>query len=221
MSNNKRATQSATTYIDQLFDKYSKLQVIRLDLYHKKTEEGPGELKELKKDVEHLIANSRSKRSLFGDMVGRITKFENGEERGPHVHTMLFFDGHKLQKDEHRGDEIGKYFVDAITKGKGSFHNANRNKENYERCGIGMIDHTNTEKRQALLEEVLPYLTKTDQSIDGIKASTKERAFTRGTLPRPKSKAGRPRLQPVESEIKTAVTTEGDSEDQAPTPTID
>ena len=191
---NTRALNSATTYINELFDRYSKLQVLRLDLYHKKTEEGPRELKALKKDVEHLMANSRSKSTLFGDMAGRIIKFESGEERGPHAHTILFFDGHKLQKDAHRADKIGKYWSDKITKGDGSYHNANRNKENYERCGIGMIDHTDTEKRQALLEEVLPYLTKTDQSIDGIKTSTKERAFTRGLMPKPKSKAGRPRL---------------------------
>lgn len=203
MSNNKRATKSATTYIDKLFEKHSKLQVIRLDLYHKKTEEAPGELKELKKDVEHLIANSRSKRSLFGDMAGRIIKYENGEERGPHAHAMLFFDGHKLQKDEHRGDEIGKYYVDTITKGKGSFHNVNRNKDRYEKLGIGMIDHSDTEKRQALLENVLPYLTKTEQTIDGVKASTKERSFTRGTLPKPKSKAGRPRKAGAEEEAVT------------------
>ena len=210
-THNTRALNSATTYINELFEKYSKLQVLRLDLYHKKTEEGPGELAALKKDVAHLIANSRSKSALFSDMAGRIIKIESGEERGPHAHTILFFDGHKLQKDAHRADEIGKYWSEKITKGEGSFYNANQNKENYERCGIGMIDHTDTEKRQALLEEVLPYLTKTDQSIDGIKTSTKERAFTRGIMPKPKSKAGRPRTVEPETEVVTAMATAGDS----------
>lgn len=208
-THNTRALNSATSYINELFEKYSKLQVIRLDLYHKKTEDGPGELNEIKQDVGHLIANSRSKSTLFDDLAGRIIKFERGEERGPHAHTILFFDGHKLQKDAHRADEIGKYWSEKITKGKGSFHNANRNKERYEKLGIGMIDHTDTEKRQALLEEVLPYLTKTEQSIDGIKTSTKERAFTRGTMPKPKSKAGRPR----KAEAEAAAVTESEATD--------
>ena len=211
MYNNERATKSATDYIDQLFENHSKLQVLRLDLYHKKTEEGPRELKELKQDVAHLMSNSRSNKSLFGGMKGKMIKYENGEGRGPHAHAILFFDGQNLQKDAHRADEIGKYWSENITKGNGTYHNVNRNKENYERCGIGMIDHTDTEKRQALLEEVLPYLTKTDQSIDGIKASTKERAFTRGIMPKPKSKAGRPRKSEPETEVVTAMTTAADS----------
>ena len=140
MSNNERATKSATDYIDQLFENHSKLQVLRLDLYHKKTEEGPRELKELKQDVAHLISNSRSNKSLFGHMKGKIIKYENGDGRGPHAHTILFFDGQKLQKDAHLGDEIGKYWSENITKGNGTYHNVNRNKEKFERVGIGMID---------------------------------------------------------------------------------
>ena len=216
MSNNERATKSATDYIDQLFENHSKLQVLRLDLYHKKTEEGPRELKELKQDVAHLISNSRSNKSLFGHMKGKIIKYENGDGRGPHAHAILFFDGQNLQKDAHRADEIGKYWSENITKGNGTYHNVNRNKEKFERVGIGMIDQADTEKRQALLEEVLPYLTKTDQSIDAIKTSPKERSFTRGTLPKPKSNAGRPR----KTEMETASEVERDSEDQAPIPAI-
>ena len=218
MSNNERATKSATDYIDQLFENHSKLQVLRLDLYHKKTEEGPRELKELKQDVAHLISNSRSNKSLFGHMKGKIIKYENGDGRGPHAHTILFFDGQKLQKDAHLGDEIGKYWSENITKGNGTYHNVNRNKEKFERVGIGMIDQADTEKRQALLEEVLPYLTKTDQSISTIKTNPKERCFSRGAMPKPKSNAGRPRKTETASE---AVKAEKNSEDQLPCPSMD
>ena len=220
MSNNERATKSATDYIDQLFENHSKLQVIRLDLYHKKTADGPRELTELKQDVAHLISNSRSNKSLFGDMKGKIIKYENGDDRGPHAHTILFFDGQKLQKDAHRGDEIGKYWSENITNGNGTYHNVNRNKEMFERVGIGMIDQADTEKRQALLDIVLPYVTKTDQSIDKIKSNPKERCFSRGAMPKPKSNAGRPRKTETEttSEVEKA---EEDSEDQAASPPMD
>ena len=214
MSNNERATKSATDYIDQLFENHSKLQVLRLDLYHKKTEEGPRELKELKQDVAHLISNSRSNKSLFGHMKGKIIKYENGDGRGPHAHTILFFDGQKLQKDAHLGDEIGKYWSENITKGNGTYHNVNRNKERFERVGIGMIDQADTEKRQALLDIVLPYVTKTEQSISTIKTNPKERSFSRGAMPKPKSNAGRPRKTETASE-EDATTVENSPEDKA------
>ncbi len=218
MYNNERATKSATDYIDQLFENHSKLQVIRLDLYHKKTADGPRELTELKQDVAHLISNSRSNKSLFGDMKGKIIKYENGEDRGPHAHTILFFDGQKLQKDAHRGDEIGKYWSEKITKGNGTYHNVNRNKDHYEKLGIGMIDYADTEKRQALLGHVVPYLTKTEQSIETIKSNPKERCFSRGAMPKPKSNAGRPRK--TETEMVTG-SEEVRAEDQLPSPSKD
>ncbi len=203
MANNDRATKSATEYINQLFENNSKLQVVRLDLYLKKKEDGPRCLEELKQNVAHLNANARCNHSLFGDMKGRIIKFENGEERGPHAHTILFFDGHKLQKDAYRADQIGKYWSEKITKGNGSYHNANLQKDRYEKLGIGMIDHADVEKRQTLLENVLPYLTKTEQNIEGAKARPKDRSFTRGAMPKQKSNAGRPRKTQNAQEVVT------------------
>lgn len=56
--------------------------------------------------------------------------------------------------------------------------------------------NTDKEKINNLKEHVVSYFYKTDeQSIDEIKTNPKDRAIVRGTIPKAKSKAGRPRKQ--------------------------
>lgn len=90
-----------------------------------------------------------------------------------------------------RKEGLGELWQD-VTDNKGIYYNCNRNKENYARSGLGLIDHTDTEKRESL-NLAVDYLCKSEQSIDPLKETGKERSFTRGVAPRPKSNAGRPR----------------------------
>lgn len=48
-----------------------------------------------------------------------------------------------------------------MTKGRGMFFSCNKNKEMYERSGIGMVDRSDEEKWKAV-HEALRYLTKQD-----------------------------------------------------------
>ena len=62
-----------------------------------------------------------------------------------------------------------------------------------------MLDYKDEEKIKILKENAISYLLKTnDQSIDDIKTNSKERAIVRGTIPKPKSKAGKPRKYSIE-----------------------
>ena len=63
----------------------------------------------------------------------------------------------------------------------------------YKDCGIGMINHADSHKRENLLNHVVPYMLKADQSIDDLRENGRERAITKGITPKPKSGAGRPR----------------------------
>jgi hypothetical protein len=58
-----------------------------------------------------------------------------------------------------------------------------------------MLNHTDTEKREILDKYVASYIYKDDekQDIKAVKNNEKDRAFTRGTLPKEKSNKGRPR----------------------------
>jgi len=188
---NGRNLESVTDYCRELQDEYSKLLAVRIDLGYNKEHASECSLEEIKNDVKHMLDNRRANHSLFRDQVGYVFKFESTEEKGPHVHALLFFNGQKVCKDAHLGDQIGNYWNEKITGGNGVFHNCNKNR--YEQCGIGMIDHSDFEKRAILEEKVIGYMLKDEQSIDGIKQSGREKSVTKGVCTRNKSNAGRPR----------------------------
>lgn len=189
----KHMSKSTTAYIDQLLENHSKIQVIRLDLSYTKDHAREASLEEINQDLKHLLNNRRTKPSIFENMVGYIAKREYTEEKGPHIHSIFIYDGQKVRKDAHKGDQIGEYWKNEITDGKGIYHNCNREKARYSECALGMIDHADDAKRTVLKEKAIAYLCKEGQSIDPIKQSGNERSFTRGIAPRKESQVGRPR----------------------------
>ena len=191
--NSQRMAESTSAYIDQLLDIYSKIQVIRLDLSYQKEHAREASLEEINQDLKHLFNNRRTKPSVFGNMIGYIAKREFTEDKGPHIHGLFIYDGQKISKDAYKGDQIGEYWKNEITDGRGIYHNCNREKEKYEECALGMIDYTDEYKRTVLKEKAIAYLCKEEQSVGPIKQSGNERSFTRGISPRKKSNAGRPR----------------------------
>lgn len=186
---NKRR-ESIKEYLDELSKKYSKLNIIRVDLGYVKPHSDNVSIENCNDDVKRMLDNRRSKPSVFKEQVGYICKREFTKDKGVHVHAVFIFDGQKVQKDSYKAQQIGEYWQE-LTDNKGSYHNCHRNK--YERNGIGIIDYKDTEKRKILDEDVLSYLCKDDQDIGAIKDNKKSRAFTRGTLPKSKKKMGRPR----------------------------
>jgi hypothetical protein len=191
--NSKRMVESTTKYLNDIFENTSKIQAIRVDLGYRKEKARDASLDDINKDLAHLLNNRRTKPSIFDNMIGYIAKREYTDDKGPHIHSFFFYDGHKIKKDAFKGDQIGNYWKDEITKGKGIFHNCNRDKGKYADSALGMIDHTDEAKRTALNEKAIGYLCKAEQSIGPIKQSGHERSFTRGITPRRKSNAGRPR----------------------------
>lgn len=189
---NKRLN-STKKYIDNLQEQYSKLLVVRVDLGYTKECSEKIELDDVNKDLKKMLNNRRSKPSTFRNNVGYICKKEYTEDKGVHLHTLFLYDGQKVQKDAHIADEIGKYWKESITNGRGVYHNCNRSK--YKDSGIGMLNHKDTEKREILDTKVVSYLCKDDerQDIAPVKSNKKDRAFVRGTIKKKISSVGRPR----------------------------
>lgn len=129
--NSKRMIESTTKYLNEMFENTSKIQAIRVDLGYKKEHARKASLDDINKDLAHLLSNRRTKPSIFVDMIGYIAKREYTDDKGPHVHGFFFYDGQKIKKDAFKGDQIGKYWNNEITSGKGIYHNCNRNKEKY------------------------------------------------------------------------------------------
>lgn len=186
----KKRLDSAKEYTDKLFDKYSKLNVIRLDVGYKKPHSEDMSLEDIKDDIKHMLNNRRSKQSVFEHNVGHIIKTEYTKDKGVHGHIVMFFNGQRIQKGNHKAKQVGEYWQNEITKKKGSYHSCHRN--TYKKNGIGMIDYTDEEKRQNL-DIAVGYLCKDDQAIDSIKGDNQTKSFTRGTMPKNKSNIGRPR----------------------------
>lgn len=192
-TSNTKTHRSVNNYINSLHDQYSKILAIRVDLGYLKEHSEQALLSDIKKDVKKLLDNRRGKPSIFQDQVGYVVKYESAPAKGPHAHALFLYDGQHVQKDAYIGDQIGKYWSENITVGRGVHHNCNRDKDKYKDCGIGMINHADSHKRENLLNHVVPYMLKADQSIDDLRENGRERAITKGITPKPKSGAGRPR----------------------------
>ncbi|MCG3710939.1 inovirus Gp2 family protein [Aliarcobacter butzleri] len=194
INNNKktnRRLESTKKYIDDLSKKYSKLNVVRVDLGYTKEDSKSITFEDASKDLNKMLNNTRSKPTVFGEMVGYITKKELGEEKGVHIHVAIIYNGNIVREDITKAQQIGEYWKNNITKGKGVFHNCSKNE--YKNKAVGVIDYKDEEKRKIFDEKVLTYLCKDEQSIDSLKTNIKDRAFTRGIAPKKKSNAGRPR----------------------------
>lgn len=174
-------------YEQRLFECYSRLLVVRLDLSYKK------EFCRVQQGValQHrkwLFDNARSNK-IFEHMVGYVTKLEHGMGKGFHFHCVFFFDGAKVREDITLARRIGEYWETVVTRGEGGYYNCNYAKEKYRQCGIGMVAHSNMEKREGL-RLALVYLTKTDLYM---KLKAEGRALTKGVMSGAPSGRGRPR----------------------------
>jgi hypothetical protein len=194
----KRNFLSMMTYAHSLLDCVrSRLIVIRLDLKYRSGCKSTTDMAQAQKDLQHLLANLRSKRSLFADLEGYIWRLECGEKGGHHFHVILFFNNDHFQNDSHRAELIGKYWAEVITPGRGEYFNCNRSdyKRRFEQLdclAIGRIEATDARKR-AHLDAVLYYLCKCEQQISA-KPRQRARTMGRGEMPVvPELRLGRPR----------------------------
>jgi hypothetical protein len=191
-----RSYKSASTYIDWLFERYSRLLVVRLDLGFRKTNDPGHEEVTIDQAQKYLSRFLNAKRSnkIFNDLVGYVWKLEYGELKGYHFHLLIFLDGSETQRDIYRGLLMGQYWI-SLTKGAGVFYISNFKKRYFERrrrLGIGMISHFEKDKRENL-DSILRYFFKPDQYLRE-KPAKRTRAWGKGeisSLDRPRR--GRPR----------------------------
>lgn len=152
---------------------------------------------------------SRDYNYMMSCVKAYVWAIEEGEDIGFHLHVVLFC--LPVTKDDERlANQIGDYWEDVVTQGKGTFHNSNRAdlKPRYEMyghgIGVGLIEHDNRKMRGSLLENLI-YLAKTEQQLQ-IRAAGNVHTFGTSDVPK-KEKVGRPRKGSV-------VDVENDADDQ-------
>ncbi|QKO20778.1 inovirus-type Gp2 protein [Rhodoferax sp. BAB1] len=211
----KRNRDELLRMTDEVFERRAKVLVIRLDFnYHAaKLDEADLEkmlqalslggskpkgrvpFSEVQRDRALFISRMKGKRSLFKDLLAYAWRIECTPVAGFHLHFIFFFDGSKVMKHEWMAQKIGEYWSHDITNGRGYYENVNRRRKNLPRhlYGVGMIDYHDAHKRGCLVENVLSYFWKTNQSAQLI-PYPKANLFGTGSIFRGKpARQGRPR----------------------------
>ncbi len=188
-----RNFKSMSEYVNELFEFKSPLMVLRIDFSYKKEIARFVSFEDAKSDMERFLRNRRSNKRLFDGWLGYIMKIEYGIEKGYHWHALIFLNGTLRKHDIYWSMEIGKYWTEIITQGRGLFFSSNARKDiPAERSGRGMIHRTDIQKRKNLLH-IVGYMTKAEQFIRISKACSKDKSITKGEVPVRTSNAGRPR----------------------------
>lgn len=155
--NEQSTSRSLFQYILDLKAAYSKLMIIRLDLYTSSYLESVRHWEQLKKYVAERYADSH---------VGFAVKFEYGQQRGLHMHTMLFFNGSVVRQDVTIAKAIGEHWKGTVTAGKGSYSNCNA--PEHLKCmrypAVGSF-HQFDERTLKGLQHIASYLTEQDLTV--------------------------------------------------------
>lgn len=158
--NSNKTLKSAKKYLDNIFDRYSRVLVVRADGYYNVDCRDTVGFVETQSDLKRLIKSFKN-HPLFEHLIGYAWKREWGEQRKYHYHFLFLFDGAKVRNDITLGRLIGEFWVKEVTASRGSYFNSNGKLGKYPEVGIGMISH-DSEKRVRGLQNVLRYLTKFD-----------------------------------------------------------
>lgn len=176
---------SMVSYIDQLFSKHSRLLIIRVDLMFRDNTQGQYDAEFSRVCFQRLLNNSRRNR-IFDNMVGYVWALEYGQNRGFHYHCLFIYNGSRSQQDITIGHEIGRYWMDMITEGTGTYYVSNDRKAYFEQqgtLGIGMIHRHDAVRRENLIRSA-SYLLKDDGLIQQMlpESHRRFRTFGRGEI---------------------------------------
>lgn len=184
-----RNTVSLQRYLNDLFEFYCRLLVVRVDFHYLKSECNNLSLEQVMADRDLFIRRIKYE---YPHLVGMCWKLEYGKDRAYHYHMVFFFDGAKVRRDITLGKQLGELWLE-VTVGAGTYYNCNVDKSKYDECYLGQINYYDTDKRAALTHA--SYLTKVDESIIAVQLNDKARIFGKMMLPKHTSAAGRPRLR--------------------------
>lgn len=197
-------------YVSDLFSRYSRLLVVRLDLGYKQglslnplmaqyhvavstqPEYGVSSPHEpslppspgvaIGQIQQHREALLNSIRDTFGNnFCGYAWKLEYGARKGYHFHVVLFFNGAKLCRDVAIGALIGNHWNNVITAGQGNYYNCNANRHCYWHPCVGNLSWNSPALQQGM-DYLCAYLMKPDLYAR-LELGPGQRTFGRGVSP--------------------------------------
>lgn len=187
----RRNLSSLTKLINRLFERHSRLLVVRIDLRYKKDVALAVPLEIAQMHRAQLLADRRISPEVFNGMLGYAWGLEFGEQEGGfHYHFLAIYNGAERRDDVGIGMAIRDLW-DRITGGYGQCYISNFDKDRLAKqgcLGIGMIHRNDVQLRINLNEKVAAYITKKCSAFDiqsGITQSGDFRTFGKSQMPKP------------------------------------
>lgn len=178
--NARRSFSSSIRYVQHLFDRYSRLLVIRIDFALRRDQnEFEEPLDRILNYFSQLKMQMKRRSRVRRALVGYIAHLEYSLVKGHHLHAIFFFNGNKVINDYSISFRIASLWS-RITENKGIYFNTHVKTLQYSCPATGMI-HRSDEKKRCCLAYVIWYITKLDQQLI-YKYQDKQRVFFRGEI---------------------------------------
>lgn len=154
-------TMRLEEYARSVLAKYSRTEVLRIDLYYNLLAQQRLRIEQVYEDLRVLI-RARERNPIFAHETGYAWSVEQGGKSGSfHIHAAFFFNSAHVQSYWDKGLQIEKLW-EQITWGGGYAHICRR--EDYSEPGVGTI-HRNDPVACQYVIQAMRYLAKNDQHL--------------------------------------------------------
>ncbi|MFE1572809.1 hypothetical protein ACFIQG_13410 [Comamonas odontotermitis] len=179
--NQQKTRDSLVGYASDLKTIYPKLMVIRVDFgYKQAVSKSSLSLERIENDWEQLLLYVKTK---FSDsFAGYAVKFEHGEAKGLHAHSVFFLNGNVVRTDARIARIFGEYWESEVTQGLGVHFNCNTSdyKATLKVCGLGTFTGQEPAFRDGMWI-IADYLSKPDVMVR-LMLPERTKIFRRGAL---------------------------------------
>lgn len=182
---------SACSLILHRFQQYSRLLILRVDLYYKRDGDDSILAKEATCAFEQFVLDLRLGRLI--DNVGWMLRRECGCCRGLHYHLLVLMDGHKYRDAYAHTMQLGEAWISskyAGREGGGTYYNCYVKRHEYAYNGLGLVDLEDREKLEGVRRAV-DYVAKADFELKV--GGEYKRNFRRSVIKPIGTKLGAPR----------------------------
>lgn len=179
----KNNKQELANRMENVSDRYSKILVVRVDLFYFKDIQHLIGIDDFYRHVDELREYINSGDTVFRDLEESAWALEQGRDKGYHCHLLLVYNGHKRQSGIDKAWRVGELWY-RITEKNGHYFNCHDSKHlsKFERngtLGIGMIYRDNAEQVKNMLNTVT-YLVRPEKEDQHLRVKTKMRMRTFG-----------------------------------------
>lgn len=179
--NQQKSRESLFNYANDLKAIYSKLMVIRIDFgYKQSVSRTVFPLENIENHWEQLLGYVKF--DFPDSFAGYAVKFEHGEAKGLHAHSVFFMDGNVVRTDARIARILGEYWENQITQGLGVHFNCNTSdhKATLKVCGLGTFTGYDPTFRSGMWI-IADYLSKPDVIVR-LLLPERTKIFRRGSL---------------------------------------